>query len=213
MHNSETCPLPAGAAVWGYLRDSGGPSQERSTDQQRDILEAYCQQHELVLERVFVDSAQQGDSAEDRSGLWELITEARARFPQIHNRRRREELAARLEHGVIFWSFSRLGRDRLETTWIKNDLRMRGLIVTSLADDILTGNEALDPILEELLAFKHQMDLEVIGREARRGLHSIVQLRDDDPGFLAHTLTGSRPGATWASSPIVSFHEDSRQNG
>jgi hypothetical protein len=63
---------------------------------------------------------------------------------------------------------------------------MRGLTVTSLADDILTGHEALDPVLEELLAFKRQMDLEVIGKEARRGLHAIVQLRDDDPAFLAH---------------------------
>jgi hypothetical protein len=41
--------LPAGARVWAYLRDSGGPSQDQSVDQQEQEVIAYCKRHNLAL--------------------------------------------------------------------------------------------------------------------------------------------------------------------
>lgn len=186
MRSSDTCPLAAGATVWGYLRDSGGPGQDRSVDQQRAELVAYCEKHQLVLERVFSDAARQGDSTEERAALDEMRRLIAERFPHIHNRRKRQAIASHIQHGIIFWSMARLGRDRFETGLIRNDLRVRGLVLISLSDNILTGNETIDPIIESLLDFKNQQDLEVISREAKRGLHAVVTLRDTDPTFLAN---------------------------
>jgi len=195
MRIPDSCPLPPGATVWAYLRDSGGDRQERSTDQQGEVLSAYCTQHHLVLAETFVDDARSGDSAESREALWQLLTRVRERFPQIHDRRRRQAAAQRLRHGVIVWTYARLGRDRIETAFIRNDLRMRGLVITSLADDLLTGNDDLDPLLEELLAFKAELDLKVISTEARRGLHHVVTLRDTDPTFRSYNPGWPSTGA------------------
>ena len=51
------CPLPPGSRVAGYFRVAGGDEQERSVDQQRRVAEEYCQQHHLVLVRIFADEA------------------------------------------------------------------------------------------------------------------------------------------------------------
>jgi DNA invertase Pin-like site-specific DNA recombinase len=186
MRLPDNCPFPPGSTVWGYLRDSGGESQDRSVDQQIAVFQTYCQKHQLVAERLFADEARTGDSAEGREQLWAMLDALRAAYPQIHDRRRRDQAAGSLHRGVVFWSFSRLGRDRLETAYIRSDLRLRGLIVASLADDILTGNELLDPVLEELIALQNEQFLASLSKDVRRGLHTVVALRDSDPGFLAH---------------------------
>lgn len=205
MRIPETCPLPAGAAVWGYLRDSGGDRQDRSIAQQREVLEAYCRKHSLALEHVFADEARPGSSAENREQLGEMMDAARARFPAVHSSRRRQQQAARIRHGIVFWTFARLGRDDVETRHMLSDLELRGLATISLADPIITGNEAIDPIARELLAFKAKMDLEQISRESRRGLHHTVSLRDTDPGFLQfnpeHEPTGAYLGIFPGTAP------------
>ena len=111
MHIPNTSPLPAGATVWGYLRDSGGDNQDRSVGQQHEILVAYCKQHELVLERVFSDEAKEGSNAEARDGLEDLLLAVRDRFSAIHDLRRRKDAADRRRHGIAIWSLARLGRD------------------------------------------------------------------------------------------------------
>jgi DNA invertase Pin-like site-specific DNA recombinase len=201
MRIPETCPLPPGAVVWGYLRDSGGPNQDRSVEQQRDTLETYCEKHNLILERVFVDEARQGDSAESRAALWQLMAAAE-QYPEIHDLRKRARALKTLKRGVVFWTFARLGRDSIQSQWIVNNLRIRGLKVTSLADPMITGNENIDPVLESVLAMKNEMDLQFIGREASRGLHAIVALRDTDPGFLAQNPDWQPTGAYLSIWPI-----------
>jgi DNA invertase Pin-like site-specific DNA recombinase len=177
-------PLPAGSTVWGCLRDSGGDAQERSIDQQLAELRAYCQQHQLLLGRVFSDEARQGDSAERRGALQAMLEEVRGRFPQIHDRQKRERAVQTLRHGIIFWNFARLGRDRLETAYIRNDLRMRGLVIISLSDDILTGNALVDSILEGLIDYHNEQFLDTLSKDVKRGLHDLVAMRDTHPDFL-----------------------------
>lgn len=57
-------PLPPGARVVAYYRDSGHADQERSVPQQRRAAEAYCEQHQVVLLRAFADEARPGGSVE-----------------------------------------------------------------------------------------------------------------------------------------------------
>lgn len=174
------CPLPPGSTVWAYLRDSGGDRQDRSVEQQQEVIENYCAQHGLVLERTYSDAARSGDSADQREALWRMLADISDRFPHINDRRRREEYASRINHGLIFWTYARLGRDRQQSAFIKEDTRMRGIKLISIADDLLTGNPDLDPIMEEVLALKSQLDLDQISKEAKRGLHHFVSMRDTD---------------------------------
>ena len=115
-----------------------------------------------------------------------MLDELRRRYSPIHDRRRRQEAAERRRFGVIVWSLARLGRDSVEATHIISDLRLRGLEVMSLSDDIVTGHTGLDQILEQLTFYKAQQDLTQLSRESKRGLHHVVSLRDTDPTFLAH---------------------------
>ncbi len=195
MRVPESCPLPSGATVWGYLRDSGGDRQDRSVAQQREVLEAYCVRHGLVLEHTYADEAKPGSSAETRDALQAMLAAVRDRFPPVHDARRRQQQANRIRHGVVFWTFARLGRDDVETRHLLSDLELRGLATVSLADPLVTGNAAIDPIARELMAFKAKMDLEQLSRESRRGLHHTVALRDTDPGFLAHNPGHEPTGA------------------
>ena len=82
MRIPDICSLPAGATVWAYLRDSGGTNQDRSVDQQLEIVREYCARHHLVLERVFADAARQGDSTDSRAELWKLLED---RLHQVAN--------------------------------------------------------------------------------------------------------------------------------
>jgi hypothetical protein len=56
MNNQYASPhpgLPFGPLVWAYVRDSGGPLQERSVYQQEQELRVYCKKHGLILVRIF----------------------------------------------------------------------------------------------------------------------------------------------------------------
>ena len=64
------CPLPAGASVWAYLRDSGGDSQDLAS--QRAYVLSYCEHHQLHLARLFEDEAMPGGSVIGREEF-ELI--------------------------------------------------------------------------------------------------------------------------------------------
>src|SRR4051794_16927281 len=127
MRISDNCPLPPGAVVWVYLRDSGGSGQERSVEQQTEVARAYCEKHRLVLEELFADQARTGSNADNRDELLRMLALVRERFKPIHDRKRREEVATQIQRGIIFWMFSRLGRDTIESGAIRYDLRMRGL--------------------------------------------------------------------------------------
>lgn len=193
LNTTSPCPLSPGSTVWGYLRDSGGDRQERSVTQQREMLEAYCQRYQLVLEAVYEDEARPGSAADDRAGLTALLAAVEAQYPLIRDKGKRERKAQQLRHGIVFWSLSRLARDSVLSTLTRADLRARGLTIASLSDEMLTGDENLDPILEALLDWKSDMDLEVIGREARRGLHHVVSLRDTDPGYRLYNPQAGEP--------------------
>ena len=100
------CPLPPGSRVAGYFRDSGGDEQERSVDQQRRVAEEYCQQHHLVLVRVFADVARPGSTTVGRDGFDDLMHYCRQHAPTATRR------TSDAPDGILLWDLKRFARNR-----------------------------------------------------------------------------------------------------
>jgi hypothetical protein len=181
----QDCPLPAGAHAVAYCRDSGGEEQERSTQQQVEVIREYCAQHNLILERVYVDDAKQASGTEKRNELQDLLLGLRNRFKQINDRSKRATRARTNPFGVIFWKSNRLGRDSIETRFIKADLRLRAITVIDLSRGG-TGDTGVDAVLEAFQEWQDETFLDDSGQNSSRGLAEIVSLRDNDPEFRRH---------------------------
>lgn len=103
-------PLPPGARVVAYYRDSGHADQELSVAQQRRAAEPYCEQHHLVLLRAFSDEARLGGSVVGRKAFQEMIDYLHRLAPEPERGRALALAATPLR---LCESFSRLasGRD------------------------------------------------------------------------------------------------------
>lgn len=180
------CPLPSGASVVAYCRDSGNEDQDRSVGQQQEAIREYCTAHGLVLERIYTDAAKSGGSAETRTALNEMLFDLRARFKPVRDRAKRAKQAESKPFGVVMWKSNRLSRDSMEATHIKSDLRMRGLTLISLITQGETGDEGLNALLESFQQYQDEKALLEISENSKRGLTQLVSLRDTDPVFRAH---------------------------
>lgn len=200
----QDCPLPPGTHVVVYCRDSGGDEQDRSVAQQIDVAREYCQHHNLVLDKLYVDESKLSSNTDKRDALQELLSDLRRRFRHINDRYKREKASRENPFGVIFWKSNRLGRDSIEATNIKTDLRLRGITIVDLVTSANTGNAAVDALIEAFQQWKDEQDLEEISQNAKRGLAQLVGTRDNDPEFLRHNpdwectggYLGIRPGGT-----------------
>src|SRR5690348_8009040 len=105
-----TCPLPVGTHVVAYCRDSGGEEQERSVQQQVQVVGEFCSAHGLVLERTYVDEARLSSNTEKRNAINEMLSDLSRRFKQIRNLEKRKEQVEKHPYGVIVWKSNRLGR-------------------------------------------------------------------------------------------------------
>jgi hypothetical protein len=196
------CPLPPGTHVVVYYRDSGGDEQDRSVAQQVDVAREYCQHHNLVLDKLYVDESKLSSNTEKRDALQELLSDLRRRFRHINDRYKREKASHENPFGVIFWKSNRLGRDSIEATNIKTDLRLRAITIVDLVTSANTDNAPVDALIEVFQQWKDEQDLEEISQNAKRGLAQLVGTRDNDPEFLRYNpdwdCTGSylgiRPG-------------------
>lgn len=165
---STRCPLPAGSKVFTYARDSGGEDQERSVDEQIRLYDAYAEQHGLIIARHFQDRARPGSSMIGRTGLEQLLAEAR----------RQPRQAA----GILFWSMDRLSRNQLESQFLKSDLRLHGYTLVFISNDIPDVGE-LSSVFEAVFEWKAAEDLRTISRNAKRGLADLVNTRKADGSF------------------------------
>ena len=154
-----TCPFVPGSRVWGYGRDSGGIEQQESVASQRNAIEVYCRRNDLVLVHFFADEARIGSTTIGREALEDLLYMARREAQTVD--------------GIIFWSFSRLARDQLDSQFIKADLRRRGYVVHSMTDDIPSGEFA--PVIEALIDWKNERFLKDLSKDVRRGLHDLAR--------------------------------------
>src|SRR5215472_13793847 len=179
----QDCPLAQGTRVVGYCRDSGGEEQDRSTKQQADVIVEYCAHFGLILERIYTDDARQASSTEKRTNLKEMLLDLHNRFKPINDRHKRAKKMEKDPFGIIFWKSNRLGRDSVETRFIKADLRLRAITIIDLNSKGGTGDAGADAVLEAFQEWQDETFLEDSGQNASRGLAQIVSLRDNDPIF------------------------------
>ncbi|NJL56040.1 recombinase family protein [bacterium] len=189
------CPLTPGTHVVVYCRDSGGEEQDRSVSQQVETAREYCQHHNLVLEKIYIDEARLSSNTEKRDALQEMLFDLRRRFKTIHDRKKRNRRTEENPFGVVFWKSNRLGRDSIEATNIKTDLRLRGITLIDLMTSANTGNAAVDALIEAFQQWKDEQDLEEISQNAKRGLAQLVGTRDTDPEFRKYNPDWESTGA------------------
>jgi DNA invertase Pin-like site-specific DNA recombinase len=151
--------LPANSSVWAYSRDSGGEDQDIG-DQNRYIRQ-YCQEHDLILSRLFCDEASPGSSTAGREQFEDMMALAR-KLPA-------EDLPA----GLILWSFARFARDFDDAQFYKAALRRRGLSIISLADDV-PQNGPHARLVEAVVDWKNDQFLKDLSKNVKRGLRDVA---------------------------------------
>jgi len=178
--------LPLGSICWAYLRDSGGPSQDRSVDQQKTEIEQYCQRHNLTLALVFSDIARSGGSTTDRdqfNAMVDATTQKSAR-----------------PAGLLIWNYARFARDLDDSQYYKATLRKRGIIIHSITDPIPEG--AYGQVVEIIIDIANQEKKRQTSRDAQRGLRQLVEQYRCVPGtpprgFFSIALGYFESGAEW----------------
>lgn len=162
---NDNSPLPAGALVWAYCRDSRG--EEQDIHSQKAAVLAYIAEHNLVLDRLFVDEARQGSSVVGRDAFEGMIHLSKQEPRPVD--------------GIVLWSFSRFARNLLDGQFYKADLRRRGYQIVSMTDDLPGGD--LDVILEALYDWKHEQYLKDLSRNVKRTLHQLARQGFSVGGF------------------------------
>lgn len=153
--------LPPGSTVWAYLRDSGGPTQQNSVQQQRDEIIAYCEAYGLILSRPpFEDVHKSGTTTKNRNEFDYMMSLSASKplRPQ----------------GLLIWNHARFSRGGpYDAQLYKSTLRARGIVIHSLTDKIPEGQFA--PVIESLIDAANQQKAEEASMGAWRGLRSNVK--------------------------------------
>lgn len=150
--------LPPHAIVDAYLRDSGGPTQERSTRQQETEIRRYCQEHNLRLRHIYTDEAKSGGSVAGREN-----------FNRMLDACIREETRPQ---GLLLWNYARFARDLDDAIYYKALLKSKGIIVHSLTDPIPEGHYGR--IVELFIDISNEEKRRQTSSDAKRGLRELV---------------------------------------
>jgi hypothetical protein len=222
----QDCPVPAGTHVVAYCRDSGGEDQDRSVQQQIEVIHEYCDHHQLILERIYADEAKTASNADKRDQLQYMEFDLHQRFKMIKDQHRRERYMEAHPFALICWKSNRLSRDSLHSTHMKADLRLRGITIIDLITTGDTGDAGMNALIESFQNYHDQKLLDEIGENSRRGLAQLVSLRDNDPIFRRYNpdyptnegrylgiMPGTLPMGFRAESIQVGTYERRRQGG
>lgn len=159
--------LPPGSIVDSYRRDSGGPRQGESTDQQLAEIEAWCLHHQLIHRKRFVDKAKSGGSLVGRDDFERMLNTYYdpAERPQ----------------GLILWNYARFARDIDDAQLNKIILRKKwGIIIHSLTDPIPEGVHGR--MIEFWIDLTNEEKRRQTSRDAKRGLKALVEKYGCVPG-------------------------------
>lgn len=162
----EKCPFPPGSRVIGYVRDSGGDTQDLSVKQQILELKKFCAQNSLVLVRVFVDEAKSGTTVTRRTAFQQMIDHFRKKDCK--------------EVGVLVWNYTRFARNLVDFQFYIYDLQRRGYLVHALMDHVPEGPEG--HLVRFVMAWSAQEYSRKLSEDARRGLQHLVKEYGCVPG-------------------------------
>jgi len=167
------CPIEPGSIVGGYFRDSGGPEQEKSVDQQLAEARRYCERHQLRFDEslVFIDRARSGKNTDERDDFFRMIA-ALDKKPRPCD-------------GMLLWSSARFARNQLDSQYYKAMLRRQGYTLIFLSGDVPDAGP-LTPIFEAAVDWKNEQYLTDMRREIKRGIHWV----QGEGAFVGGTPTG-----------------------
>jgi site-specific DNA recombinase len=151
--------LYPGASVWTYLRDSGGPSQEQSVDQQAQEVKAYCGWYSFALVKIFQDIARSGGSVIGRDEFISMIdlTDDKASRPKA----------------ILIWNFARFARDIDDFYFNKITLKRRGIILHSLTNPI-PADDSGARFIEFGINWANEEKRRQTSRDVKRALQALV---------------------------------------
>ncbi|MBT3189605.1 MAG: recombinase family protein [Anaerolineae bacterium] len=162
--------LPTGSLVDCYVRDSGGPTQERSTDQQIQEIQQFCNKHNLELRHIFSDVAKSGGSATGRDSFEKMLDTYRA----PNNR----------PSGLLLWNYARFARDLDDSIYYKSLLKAQNITVHSLTDPVPDGHYGR--IVELFIDISNEEKRRQTSTDAKRGLRDLVLNHGCVPGKAPH---------------------------
>jgi DNA invertase Pin-like site-specific DNA recombinase len=165
--NAPPSTLPPGSIVDSYRRDSGGPRQEQSTDQQLDFIEEFCQKHGLIHRHRFVDKAKSGGTVVGRDDFDKMLN-------LYYDRAQRP-------NGLILWNFARFARDLDDAQFNKILMRKKwGMVVYSITDQVPEGQHGR--IVEFVIDLANEEKRKQTSADAKRGLRNLVEKYKCVPG-------------------------------
>jgi site-specific DNA recombinase len=165
-HIAPPTTLVPGSIIDAYVRDSGGPRQDASTDQQVSEIQAYCNTYGLVLRKTYADVARSGKT-----------TAGREEFTNMLDSTTRPEDRPK---GLILWNYARFARELDDSTYFKSLLRKRNIIIHSLTDNIPEG--PYGRVVEFFIDISNEEKRRQTSKDAKRGLRELVQKHRCVPG-------------------------------
>jgi site-specific DNA recombinase len=178
--------LPPNAIVDTYIRDSGGPTQDRSTDQQLREIQKYCATHKLQLRHKFIDQAKSGGSTATRESFNAMLDTC------AHAETRPQ--------GLLLWNYARFARDLDDAIYYKSLLKSQHVTVHSLTDPVPEGYHGR--IVELFIDISNEEKRRQTSTDAKRGLRDLVLLHRCVPGspprgfYRSPVNTGTRRDGT-----------------
>ncbi len=112
--------LPLGSKVVAYVRDNG-TNQEENIEQQEKAITDYCENHGLLLSRIYAESAS-GFETEHRHQFLEMINTLMTCSDDECPR------------GLLLWSYSRFSRNLTDFGYYLCELERKGIIVHALTE-------------------------------------------------------------------------------
>lgn len=154
------CPLPRGARLTGYFRDSGGARQEQSVAQQNGIYDHYVSDNGLVDVGVFKDLARPGSSVVGRDNFDKLIAYL--------------EQKPRPCDGVALWNSARFSRNQDDSKYYKSKIRRMGYIIIYLSGEVPDMGR-FTPLAESMIEFADEEFLKKLSAEVVRGINTAFE--------------------------------------
>ena len=160
--NSPLSPFSKGDKVVAYCRYSEGDDQglkNTSTEEQAEAITKFCEQHELVLVRVFADPFASGRSVAKRDKYLEMLSFLlHKKKPDIQ--------------GVILWDYERYGRNYDRAQYDAAQLRMKGYKLFSMQQPIV-DNSPFSHVLEAMYFASAQNQSDMISADVKRAKQAI----------------------------------------
>lgn len=161
--------LLQGSIVWGYLRDSGGDSQEQSVPQQKEELQSYCQKHGLALSHTFIDVAKTGGTVTGRDSFNDMVELLTCSNSSIK------------PDGLLVWNLARFTRELDDASYYKAIIRKRGIVIHSLTDPIPEGDYGR--VVEVIIDISNAEKIRQTSRDVKRALQTLVRQGYAHGGF------------------------------